>query len=119
MHRFSHTGVQSVRRIYNYYKKHDYKTVVMGASFRNTTQILGLVGCDLLTISPKLLDELQAATELPEMQLSAERGMFQGVVPLSLNSPFIQSCLWAFLLATRPNFMSAIKKLVNGGGNKN
>ncbi len=48
----------SVTRIYNYYKQNNVKTVIMGASFRNTKQILGLAGCDLLTISPKLLDEL-------------------------------------------------------------
>jgi transaldolase len=48
----------SVTRIYNYYKQNNIKTVVMGASFRNTNQILGLSGCDLLTISPKLLEEL-------------------------------------------------------------
>ena len=48
----------SVTKIYNYYKRNNIKTVVMGASFRNTKQILGLAGCDLLTISPKLLDEL-------------------------------------------------------------
>lgn len=48
----------SVTRIYNYYKHHNIPTVVMGASFRNIKQILGLSGCDLLTISPKLLEEL-------------------------------------------------------------
>lgn len=51
-------GVISVRQIYNYYKKHGYKTEVMGASFRNKGEILALAGCDLLTISPKLLGEL-------------------------------------------------------------
>ncbi|KFM82043.1 Transaldolase, partial [Stegodyphus mimosarum] len=51
-------GVQSVTKIYNYYKKFGYKTVVMGASFRNVGQIKALAGCDLLTISPKLLQEL-------------------------------------------------------------
>lgn len=55
-------GVQSVRRIYTYYKKHGYKTVVMGASFRNTSEIKALVGCDLLTISPSLLKELDQET---------------------------------------------------------
>jgi transaldolase len=55
-------GVQSVRRIYTYYKKHGYKTVVMGASFRNTAEIKALVGCDLLTISPSLLKELDQET---------------------------------------------------------
>jgi len=52
-------GVVSVQRIYNYYKKYGYKTEVMGASFRNIGEILELAGCDLLTISPVLLDELQ------------------------------------------------------------
>src|SRR5262249_4933489 len=52
-------GVQSVRRIYNYYKKHGYKTQVMGASFRKAEQVLHLAGCDLLTISPDILETLQ------------------------------------------------------------
>ncbi len=51
-------GVLSVHRIYNYYKKFGYETEVMGASFRNTEEIIELAGCDLLTISPKLLSEL-------------------------------------------------------------
>lgn len=55
-------GVASVRRIYNYYKHHDYPTIVMGASFRNTGQIEGLAGCDRLTISPQLLEELAGDT---------------------------------------------------------
>jgi transaldolase len=54
-------GVQSVTTIYNYYKHFGYKTVVMGASFRNTSEIIELAGCDLLTIAPKLLAELEAA----------------------------------------------------------
>ena len=53
-------GVQSVRQIYAYYKQHGYKTIVMGASFRNAGEILALAGCDRLTISPTLLDELDA-----------------------------------------------------------
>lgn len=56
-------GVESVHTIYNYYKKFGYKTEVMGASFRNMGQILELVGCDLLTISPELLDELSKSTD--------------------------------------------------------
>src|SRR6266513_6360180 len=52
-------GVQSVTTIYNYYKKFGYKTVVMGASFRNIGEIIELAGCDLLTIAPKLLQELE------------------------------------------------------------
>ena len=51
-------GVQSVARIYNYYKQHGYQTVVMGASFRNTGEIEALAGCDRLTISPALMEEL-------------------------------------------------------------
>lgn len=51
-------GVISVSSIYNYYKEHGYTTVVMGASFRNTGEIMALAGCDRLTISPQLLDEL-------------------------------------------------------------
>ncbi len=53
-------GVQSVTKIYNYFKKFGYKTVVMGASFRNIGEIRELAGCDLLTIAPKLLEELQS-----------------------------------------------------------
>ncbi|HEX4757474.1 MAG TPA: transaldolase [Terracidiphilus sp.] len=59
-------GVQSVTRIYNYFKKFGYKTVVMGASFRNIGEITELAGCDLLTISPQLLAELESTQgELP------------------------------------------------------
>ena len=59
-------GVKSVTTIYNYYKKFDYKTVVMGASFRNIGEITELAGCDLLTIAPKLLAELDSTdAELP------------------------------------------------------
>ncbi|NHI01420.1 MULTISPECIES: transaldolase [Oceanimonas] len=54
-------GVLSVTRIYNYYKQHGYNTVVMGASFRNTGEILELAGCDRLTIGPNLLEELSQA----------------------------------------------------------
>lgn len=65
-------GVQSVRRIYGYYKTHGYETVVMGASFRNTGEIEALAGCDRLTISPALLEELDADSgDLPR-RLSPE-----------------------------------------------
>jgi transaldolase len=65
-------GVQSVTRIYNYFKKFGYKTVVMGASFRNIGEIRELAGCDLLTISPQLLAELEATQgDLPR-KLSPE-----------------------------------------------
>ena len=60
-------GVQSVRNIWRFYKMHDYKTVVMGASFRSAEQVLALSGCDRLTVSPALLAELsQRDAPLPE-----------------------------------------------------
>jgi len=65
-------GVASVVRIYNYYKKHGYKTQVMGASFRKTGQILALAGCDLLTIAPDLLDKLSKAEGEIARKLSPE-----------------------------------------------
>ncbi len=65
-------GVQSVQRVYNYYKKFGYKTQVMGASFRNIGEILELAGCDLLTISPDLLEKLQSSTESVARKLSPE-----------------------------------------------
>jgi len=65
-------GVKSVRRIYQYYKSYNYNTVVMGASFRNTSEIIELAGCDLLTISPALLTELQAMEGTLEIKLDAE-----------------------------------------------
>ncbi|KAK4467979.1 hypothetical protein MN116_008076 [Schistosoma mekongi] len=66
-------GVKLVTHIYNYYKVHGYKTQIMGASFRNVEQILGLVGCDLLTIAPSLLEELSKMHEEPNLCLSTEK----------------------------------------------
>ena len=65
-------GVRSVRRIYDYYKAHGIPTEIMGASFRNIGQIRALAGCDLLTISPELLNELSQSTEPLERQLDPE-----------------------------------------------
>jgi transaldolase len=65
-------GVLSVRRIYNYYRKFGYRTEVMGASFRNTSQIVELAGCDLLTISPDLLQKLADSDAPLTRKLSAE-----------------------------------------------
>jgi len=65
-------GVLSVSKIFNYYKKHGYQTEVMGASFRNVGQITSLAGCDLLTISPGLLQELQDSTEPLQEKLNAD-----------------------------------------------
>jgi transaldolase len=66
-------GVISVRNIYAYYKEHGYKTVVMGASFRNTGELIALAGCDRLTVSPNLLQEL-AATEGTLTQVLKDNG---------------------------------------------
>jgi transaldolase len=65
-------GVQSVTRIFNYYKQHGYATQIMGASFRKTGQILALAGCDLLTIAPDLLQKLASSQEPVERKLSAD-----------------------------------------------
>lgn len=65
-------GVQSVHEIYHYYKKFGYPTEVMGASFRNTGQILELAGCDLLTISPELLEQLSRGDETVSRKLGPE-----------------------------------------------
>jgi transaldolase len=78
-------GVQSVTAIYNYYKKFDYATEVMGASFRNTGEITELAGCDLLTISPNLLEELQATEgDLPR-KLTEETANASDCEKISLN----------------------------------
>lgn len=63
-------GVLSVRRIFDYYKKFGYPTEVMGASFRNVGQILALAGCDLLTISPELLEQLKQSDDAVSQQLN-------------------------------------------------
>lgn len=65
-------GVLSVKRIYNYYRKFGYKTEIMGASFRNTSQILELAGCDLLTISPDLLQKLSDSESSVSLKLNPE-----------------------------------------------
>ena len=66
-------GVVSVRAIYAYYKEHGYKTVVMGASFRNVGELIALAGCDRLTVSPNLLQDL-AATEGTLVQVLKDNG---------------------------------------------
>ncbi len=78
-------GVQSVRTIYNYFKKFGHDTQVMGASFRNVSQILHLAGCDLLTISPDLLAELQASDGPVERQLSVEEAKASDVEKIPMD----------------------------------
>jgi transaldolase len=78
-------GVQSVRTIYNYFKKFGYETQVMGASFRNTSQIRELAGCDLLTISPELLAELQGSEGPVVRHLSVEEAKASDVTKVPLD----------------------------------
>ena len=80
-------GVQSVRRIYAYFKKHGYGTQVMGASFRRVEQITLLAGCDLLTISPELLADLANATGDLEPALTAEMAAREGEAKVHLDEP--------------------------------
>lgn len=76
-------GVQSVRKIYQFYKQHGYQTVVMGASFRNAGEIEALAGCDRLTISPELLDELAADQGPLSRVLFSDGGTTSQPEPLS------------------------------------
>ena len=78
-------GVASVRRIYDYYKKYDYKTQVMGASFRKVEQIIELAGCDLLTISPDLLAQLQKREGTLERKLSVEAAKAKDIPRVTLD----------------------------------
>jgi len=80
-------GVASVARIYEYYKKFGYRTQVMGASFRKTTQITDLAGCDLLTISPDLLQKLAAAAGDVAAKLTLEAARASGVERMPLDEP--------------------------------
>lgn len=78
-------GVQSVTKIYNYYKKFGYKTEVMGASFRNIGQIIELAGCDLLTISPDLLAQLSGSSEPIVRKLDPEIAKAADIEKISLD----------------------------------
>jgi transaldolase len=99
-------GVQSVKAIYNFYKKHGIATEVMGASFRNVGQITALAGCDLLTISPELLSQLAASdAELPRA-LDAEAAK-------AMDIPFVQYNEAAFRFAMNEDAM-ATEKLAEG-----
>jgi transaldolase len=80
-------GVQSVTTIYNYYKKFGYKTQVMGASFRNIGEITELAGCDLLTIAPKLLAELEASSANLPKKLDAAKSATMSIERLIIDKP--------------------------------
>ncbi|RME69933.1 MAG: transaldolase [Verrucomicrobia bacterium] len=110
-------GVQSVKRIYNYYKKFGYKTEVMGASFRNTDEILELCGCDLLTISPDLLAQLQNDTRPAPRKLSPEDAARADIERLELDEKTFRFLLNEDAMATEKtaegirNFCADIVKL--------
>lgn len=93
-------GVISVRSIYNYYKKFGYKTEVMGASFRNKGEILALAGCDLLTISPTLLAELQASNEPITARLTAAEAAASDHEKITLNESDFRFALNEDAMAT-------------------
>ncbi|NVM75478.1 transaldolase [Duganella sp. SG902] len=80
-------GVQSVKRIYNYYRKFGYNTEVMGASFRNVGQILELAGCDLLTISPDLLQKLADSNAPVERKLSPDGSGGAPIGKIAIDEP--------------------------------
>lgn len=80
-------GVTSVKEIYTYFKKFGHQTEVMGASFRNVGEVLELAGCDLLTISPALLEELQGMDVGVPKKLDAEAAKTAEVTPLDVSEP--------------------------------
>jgi transaldolase len=99
-------GVQSVKAIYNFYKKHGIATEVMGASFRNVGQITALAGCDLLTISPELLSQLAASNAALPRTLDAEAAK-------AMDIPFVHYDEAAFRFALNEDAM-ATEKLAEG-----
>lgn len=93
-------GVKSVTTIYQYFKKFDYATVVMGASFRNTGEIMELAGCDLLTIAPALMEELQdSEVELPR-KLSPEMAREASIERIELDEARFRWMMNADAMAT-------------------
>jgi transaldolase len=110
-------GVKSVTTIYNYYKKFGYKTQVMGASFRNIGEITELAGCDLLTISPQLLAELESAeADLPR-KLSPEAAQSMAILKIDVDKETFDAMHAADRMATDKlkegieGFSSALVKL--------
>ncbi|MFV0576775.1 MAG: transaldolase [Vibrio sp.] len=97
-------GVASVTKIYNYYKEHNYPTVVMGASFRNIGEILELAGCDRLTISPQLLQELE----------DAQGEVVQKLTPATQTKPQAEKMTHAEFLWEHNQDPMAVEKLAEG-----
>jgi len=112
-------GVQSVTAIYNYYKKYGYDTIVMGASFRNKGEIIELVGCDRLTISPALLDELSACEDPITMKLASTVSAAMEIEKIELDEKSFRWMMNEDPMATEKlaegirNFAADIVKLEN------
>ena len=112
-------GVLSVKNIYNYYKKFGYETQVMGASFRNTGEIIELAGCDLLTISPALLHELETSKGKLECKLNAEAAAQYAVEKISVDEKTFRWMMNEDAMATEKlaegirNFTKDLIKLEN------
>lgn len=99
-------GVLSVTEIYNYFKKFDYTTQVMGASFRNKDEIIELAGCDLLTIAPALLQELSASTDPVVKKLDVQQAKSAQIKKLTVDEK-----MYRLLLNDNP---MAVEKLAEG-----
>ncbi|PUA20805.1 transaldolase [Glaciimonas sp. PCH181] len=93
-------GVQSVKQVYSYFRKFGYATEVMGASFRNTSQIIELAGCDLLTISPELLQKLAESNDPVSRKLSPEASKEADIQKISLNESAFRNMLNDDAMAT-------------------
>ena len=93
-------GVLSVKKIYHYYRKFGYKTEIMGASFRNTSQILELAGCDLLTISPDLLQKLSDSTNAVSVKLNQEAALSSDLEKIKVNEKSFRFALNDDAMAT-------------------
>lgn len=93
-------GVLSVKRIYHYYRKFGYRTEIMGASFRNTSQILELAGCDLLTISPELLQKLSEAGGTVPRKLTPEAAQASDLQKVSFDEKGFRFALNEDAMAT-------------------
>jgi transaldolase len=92
--------VQSVTKVYNYFKKFGYKTQVMGASFRNIGEIEELAGSDLLTISPHLLAELESTEGVLERKLDPEKAKQETIVKINMDKATFDAMHAADRMAT-------------------
>jgi transaldolase len=93
-------GVQSTTQIYTYLKKYNYTTTVMGASFRSKEQVLALAGCDLLTISPQLLEQLSQSSQIITQQLSVEKASLEDIQKVVLDEASFRFALNENAMAT-------------------